>query len=123
MMDDVLPRLKAQTALIFLSVLIIVVLARNYLNKGLRKYPGPFLANFTDAWRFYSVHRGKSHLTLRLLHDRHGHIVRLGPNALSFSSPEALKAIYGLNNRLTKASSHIPSYDGWSHLLTHVSRA
>ncbi|EXJ58260.1 hypothetical protein A1O7_05685 [Cladophialophora yegresii CBS 114405] len=108
MMDDVLTRPKAQIPLIFVVVIIIVVSARNYLNKGLHKYPGPFLANFTDAWRFYTVYRGKSHLTLRLLHDQHGHIVRLGPNALSFSSPEALKAIYGLNNRLTKASSLTP---------------
>ncbi|KAK4942564.1 hypothetical protein LTR10_017693 [Elasticomyces elasticus] len=79
-------------------------LARNYFNKGFNKYPGPFLARFTDAWRFESVRSGKSHLNLQALHERHGDIVRLGPNSLSFSNPDALKAIYGLNNRLTKIS-------------------
>lgn len=102
MMDGLLPRFTASSLFIILGAIIIATLARNYFNKGLNKYPGPFLANFSDAWRFWSVHHGKSHTTLRTLHDRHGDIVRLGPNSLSFSNPDALKAIYGLNNRLTK---------------------
>ncbi|KAH0847275.1 cytochrome P450-like protein [Fonsecaea pedrosoi] len=104
MMDSLRPHLTAKTAVVVLVVIVIATLLRNYRNKGLCKYPGPFLANFTDAWRFFSVLRGKSQLTLRTLHDQHGHIVRLGPNSLSFSSPEALKSIYGLNNRLMKSA-------------------
>ncbi len=101
-MDDLLASLPAKSPLIILAAIVIATFVRNYLNKGFSKYPGPFLSNFTDAWRFFSVLSGKSQLTLRTLHDRYGDIVRLGPNSLSFSSPEALKAIYGLNVRLTK---------------------
>jgi hypothetical protein len=102
-MDRLLPGLTLKALVIILAAAIVATIARNYFNKGFNKYPGPLLASFTDAWRFWSVHRGKSHLNLRRLHDQHGDVVRLGPNSLSFSNPEALKAIYSLNNRLTKA--------------------
>ncbi len=36
------------------------------------------------------------------LHEKHGDVVRLGPNSLSFSDPKALKTIYGLNKGFTK---------------------
>jgi hypothetical protein len=36
------------------------------------------------------------------LHEKHGEVVRLGPNCLSFSDPKALKTIYGLNKGFVK---------------------
>lgn len=86
-----------------LLVLVVICHAlRNHFNKGLNKYPGPFLASFTNWWRFFSVAGGQAQFTWRQLHEKHGDIVRLGPNALSFGNPAAVKAIYGLSNRLNK---------------------
>lgn len=114
MMDERLPSLIIQWLLISSAVVILVTLTKTYCTKGLSRYPGPLLANFTDAWRFFSVLRGKSQLDLRTLHDKHGQIVRVGPNSLSFSSPEAIKAIYGLNVRLQKVGTCLYPVD---HIL------
>lgn len=77
-------------------------LARNRFHKGLNRYPGPVLASLTDWWRFFDVLGRRPDITHIRLHRKHGDIVRLGPNTLSFANPQALKTIYGLNKRLTK---------------------
>lgn len=87
------------SALIFL---VVAYLAKNYYNHGLQKYPGPLLASFTDWWRFFDVLGRRPDITQNRLHKQHGDIVRLGPNALSFADPQALKTIYGLNKGFTK---------------------
>jgi hypothetical protein len=86
-----------------LPILFITYLLTNYFNHGLNKYPGPFLASFTDWWRFWIVYKRRPELSHIQLHAKHGPVVRLGPNDLSFSDPKALKAIYGLNKGFTKS--------------------
>lgn len=89
----------------WLPVLVAVTaawLARNRFQKGLHKYPGPFLASLTDFWRVWDVYKQRPEVTHRRLHEKYGDVVRLGPNALSFSDPKALKAIYGLNKNMVK---------------------
>jgi hypothetical protein len=86
----------------FLTLLAAAYLFRNRYQKGLAKYPGPFLASLTDLWRFFDVYGRRPERTHIRLHEKHGDIVRLGPNALSFGSPEALKAIYGPNKGFVK---------------------
>lgn len=83
-------------------------LVKNRYNNGLNKYPGPFLASLTDWWRFIDVYGQRPERTLRALHDKHGDIVRTGPNTLSFSDPAALKSIYGLNKGFVKVSTYLP---------------
>jgi hypothetical protein len=80
-------------------------LVKNRYNRGLNKYPGPFLASLTDWWRFVDVYGQRPEKTLRALHDKHGDIVRIGPNNLSFADPAALKTIYGLNKGFVKVSN------------------
>lgn len=77
----------------------------NRFNRGLNKYPGPLLASFTDLWRFFDVYQRRPEVTHQKLHAKHGDIVRLGPNTLSFADPKALKTIYGLNKGFTKVHS------------------
>lgn len=86
------------------SVAIAAWLWKNRYNKGLNKYPGPFLASLTDWWRFFDVLGRRPERTHIELHRRHGDVVRLGPNTLSFADPKALKTIYGLNKGFTKVS-------------------
>lgn len=77
------------------------ILSNRYHN-GLNKYPGPFLASLTDWWRFWIVYKRRPEVEHIKLHEKHGNIVRLGPNSLSFSDPKVLKTIYGLNKGFTK---------------------
>jgi hypothetical protein len=75
---------------------------RNKYGYGIHKYPGPLLAAYTDWWRFFDALDRKSEKTFIALHEKYGDIVRIGPNALSFADPKALKTIYGLNKGFTK---------------------
>ena len=83
-------------------VCLATYLVRNHYYNGLYKYPGPVLASLTDWWRFFDVLGRRPDITHIRLHQKHGDIVRLGPNTLSFADPRALKTIYGLNKGLTK---------------------
>ena len=86
------------------TIAAIAFLVTNYFHHGLNKYPGPLLGAFSDIWRFLSVRHGKPQYDLRALHEKHGDVVRIGPNALSFSHPDAVKQIYGIANKLTKSA-------------------
>ena len=87
------------------AIVVIAVVAWGVSNKyqnGLNKYPGPAVAAYTNWWRFYDVLGRQAQKTHQDLHKKHGDIVRLGPNVLSFADPRALKTIYGLNKGFTK---------------------
>ncbi|KAL8771982.1 MAG: hypothetical protein Q9209_002647 [Squamulea sp. 1 TL-2023] len=86
-----------------LSLVFIAYLVKKRYNHGLQKYPGPFLASLTDWWRFFDVLGRRPDITHIKLHQQHGDIVRLGPNALSFANPNALGTIYGLNRGFIKS--------------------
>jgi hypothetical protein len=89
----------------WLSVIATAVLAwlvKNRYHNGLNKYPGPFVASLTDWWRLVDVWGRRPEVTHRALHKKHGDVVRLGPNSLSFADPKALKTIYGLNKGFIK---------------------
>jgi cytochrome P450 len=61
----------------------------------LSSFPGPIsqrLSNFPRA--FYAV-RGEFGFRVAALHRKYGPVVRIGPNELSFSDPQAWKDIYG----------------------------
>ncbi len=103
-MLDSLFLLLSQYWLVFLPLALVIYLLKNYLNRGLYKYPGPALASLTDWWRFFDVLGRRPDITQIKLHREHGDIVRLGPNALSFASPSALKSIYGLNKSFIKVT-------------------
>ena len=92
----------AQHWLLLIIVLCCSYIAQSYFAHGLHKYPGPILASFTNCWRFWDVLGRRPDITQIKLHKKHGDIVRLGPNTLSFSNPEALKDIYGLNKGFIK---------------------
>lgn len=77
-------------------------LVKNRYHNGLNKYPGPLLASLTNWWRFVDVYSRRPEVTHRALHSKYGDVVRLGPNTLSFSDPQALKSIYGLNKGFIK---------------------
>lgn len=100
--------LVVQHWLTIVGVLFTAWLVGNRYRRGLNKYPGPFLASLTDWWRFIDVWNRRPDKTHIKLHEKHGSVVRLGPNTLSFSDPAALKAIYGLNKGFLKVRKVLP---------------
>ena len=106
-MLEAIVRNLGQQWLLFAILFLGFYCARNHLNHGLHKYPGPLLASLTDCWRFWDVWGRRPDITQINLHKKNGDIVRLGPNMLSFASPKALKDIYGLNKGFTKVCLNI----------------
>lgn len=102
--------LLSQHCLVALCLVLVLYLLNNRFKSGLQKYPGPFLASLTDWWRFFDVLGRRPDITQLRLHRKHGDIVRLGPNVLSFADPRALKTIYGLNKGFVKVLSDLYGY-------------
>ncbi|KAL7275194.1 hypothetical protein RUND412_001871 [Rhizina undulata] len=71
-----------------------------YLTSPFRKQgiPGPFLAKFTNLYRFYGVIRRTWHRDLVEIHEKYGTIVWIAPNELSISDPKLRGTIYGFAN-------------------------
>lgn len=107
MITDQILHLVVQHWLAVISALVLAWLVRNRYHNGLNKYPGPFLASLTDWWRFIDVYRQRPEQTHIALHKKYGPVVRLGPNVLSFSDPDALKTIYGLNKGFIKSEFYV----------------
>ncbi len=105
MISDQIVQVVSQHWLPILLAVVFACLARNRYHNGLNKYPGPFLASLTDWWRFVDVYRRRPELSHIALHKKYGQVVRLGPNTLSFSDPDALKTIYGLNKGFIKVGA------------------
>ncbi|KAJ4413756.1 hypothetical protein N0V82_008345 [Gnomoniopsis sp. IMI 355080] len=57
-------------------------------------YPGPLLARITNITSLWHRANGSNHSWPLLLHKKYGHIVRIGPNELSYSHPDAWHGIY-----------------------------
>ncbi|KAF4616048.1 hypothetical protein D9613_011342 [Agrocybe pediades] len=66
--------------------------------------PGPTLAACSKLYRaYYDIIRdGEWSAHLHRLHAEYGPVVRVGPNELHFSNPDAYNDIYGLANSFTK---------------------
>ncbi|KAH9937982.1 cytochrome P450 monooxygenase pc-bph [Amylocystis lapponica] len=70
---------------------------------GLRTYPGPYFAKFTDVWMCLTASQGGRLEDIHQLHRKFGTFVRLGPKHVSISSPAALNAVYGHSSRTLKS--------------------
>lgn len=87
----------------------------------LARFPGPFLAKVTDGYQLYHAWKGDRHLDFYRLHEKHGNVVRFGPNCISFNTNTSLKEIYGFRSNVIKA----PFYDAFAHPTsnTHNTRS
>ena len=99
-----------QLALGFLLVLTICVAVVQRVRLYIRfsDIPGPFLAQFTDLWRYFAQNTPGYAFKLAKLHQKHGAFVRLGPNHISISDPDAVPIVYSTNPVWDKG----PSYYG-----------
>ncbi|KAJ9616125.1 hypothetical protein H2204_014069 [Knufia peltigerae] len=101
------------------GLLVLFVLSRlvfNKYGKSLNTVPGPFLAGFTDLWRFFDALNRNPHDTHIKLHEQtRSPLVRIGPRTVSVSDPALIPKIYGLNSGFTKTkfyTLHMLSYNG-----------
>jgi hypothetical protein len=96
----VIKTLSTQQGLIILSSAIAVGLfirfAYNFVyNVFLHpyaKYPGPFLAKFTDLYAGYHAWKGDIHLDMWRCHQQYGDKVRYAPNRLNVNTVTGLKS-------------------------------
>lgn len=68
-----------------LPVILVVAKVVDYLadSSGLRPYPGPFLAKFTDAWIFWTVSRNRWSRSVEDAHKRYGTLSLVASDAMS----------------------------------------
>lgn len=62
------------------------------------------LIGWTNLWRFILAARGKYADTVKKLHEKHGPVVRLGPNMLNLDIPQLIRTIYTTDLRWAKVS-------------------
>ncbi|KAK5987017.1 Cytochrome P450 monooxygenase [Cladobotryum mycophilum] len=76
----------------------------NMLFHPLRHFPGPSMAGATLWWKAYKEVFLHQTLATELfdLHEKHGDIVRVGPNELHFGNPSAFHEIYNGSRRWDK---------------------
>ena len=74
--------------------------------------PGPFWAKFTDLQRVLIVKTGRSHEIHQKAHEIYGDLVRLGPNMVSVSDPNAIPVLYPMRPGFPKVCI-------WQGDLTH----
>ncbi|KUJ11235.1 cytochrome P450 [Mollisia scopiformis] len=88
----------------------------------LRAIPGPFLASISRSWIVYKTMAADMEHTQRALHKKHGYLVRIAPNEVSCSDPEAIKTIYGVKRLFRKTDFYnawAPPNNGYvGHFLT-----
>ncbi|KAK1572961.1 cytochrome P450 [Colletotrichum navitas] len=69
----------------------------------LKKFPGPVLAGWTNLWRLWQVISADYAPRVKRLHEKHGPVVRIGPNLLDIDYPELAKVIYGTDSKWKKS--------------------
>jgi hypothetical protein len=68
----------------------------------LRHIPGPFLASITNFQRMSWISTKRAHSILQEIHEKYGEVVRIGPNMVSFSNPDAIPTIYPMRTGFPK---------------------
>ncbi|OAL45725.1 cytochrome P450 [Pyrenochaeta sp. DS3sAY3a] len=97
------PRLSVHFLVLSIVLIGIYVVYYRYFHP-LSKFPGPFLASFTNVWKAYHLSTLRMPETITKLHEEYGSVVRVGPNDLSFNSGSAVTSIYKAGRSLPKTS-------------------
>jgi hypothetical protein len=92
---------KRSIIILIVSLLFLRVLYNLFLHP-LRSIPGPFLARSSQLWRLVKYFQGTWHDDVLELHKKYGQVVRISPGEVSFTSQDAIKAIYGHGKHVTK---------------------
>ncbi|KAI0391871.1 cytochrome P450 oxidoreductase [Xylariaceae sp. FL0594] len=121
------------TFLTFFCTLALLATVTQLLRTRQRRHlaiiPGPFVASFCNLWKIAAIYREDMPGWNISAHKRYGPVVRIGPNHVSFSSPEAFQRIYCSRDVFSKSDFYevgAPIYRGEPlenlFSLRHVSR-
>ncbi|KAF9010111.1 cytochrome P450 monooxygenase pc-bph [Cyathus striatus] len=92
------------TAIWLVAAVILVHIVSYLLDPhGIRLYPGPFIAKFTDAWLGWVCKNGHRSEVVHEMHKKYGPFVRLAPNHISIAEPDALALVYAHGNGALKS--------------------
>lgn len=103
MISSHLQGLHLTPILVVATVLLFLYLSYNKYCQGLNHIPGPLLASCTDLWRLRQAQHRRPELAHVRLHEKHGSLVRIGPNSVSVSDPGAIPIVYALNSGFVKS--------------------
>ncbi|KAI0835089.1 cytochrome P450 [Hypoxylon sp. FL0890] len=95
----------------------IFILIYGFVFHPLRKYPGPFLAKFTDGHAGYYAIKRRPHINTYRNLQKYGPVYREGPKRLVFSSLTALQDIY-FNSRVTKGRAYCQGQTNQANLFS-----
>lgn len=102
--------------------LVIPVIKYFHDPKGLRKYPNFYLlSGISDLPFIYEAHNSFLSRNLFEAHKKHP-ILRIGPNSLSYSDPNAIKDIYGHNTNCIKDRFYSETGGSHAHLADVVNK-
>ncbi|KAI1259124.1 putative cytochrome P450 monooxygenase [Xylariaceae sp. FL1019] len=90
----------------------------NVFLHPLRNYPGPFINKLSPIPRYLAFVRGRLHYDMLEYHKRYGTAVRISPNEVAFSSPQAWHDIYGHKKA---GEEEFPKFEGFYRILNHLS--
>ncbi|RXW15522.1 hypothetical protein EST38_g10327 [Candolleomyces aberdarensis] len=105
MLDFVYDRLSLSNALYLIPVAVVIVHLVPYLldSHGVRKYPGPLVARFSDIWLGLVSKGGHRSEVVHKMHQQYGPFVRIAPNHVSVADPDALAIVYAHGNGALKS--------------------
>lgn len=98
---------------VFVKVLVSFILLscfqllRTRYRKGLHDIPGPFIASFTNLWKVMGVYDGNMPRQNVAVHEQYGSVVRIGPNHVSFASPQAFSIIHSSRQAYAKVAKQL----------------
>lgn len=114
--------LELNTVLVLLGSTVVLVHLIPYLldTHGIRGYPGPFIAKFSDIWLGLVARNGHRSEVVHDMHQKYGvyllplpynHVfisligsfIRIAPNHVSISEPDALTIVYAHGNGALKS--------------------
>ncbi|GME33993.1 hypothetical protein G7Y89_g3922 [Neofusicoccum parvum] len=89
-------QIPALLAYILVSLLAIITYVVYQLHLSpLKSVPGPLWAKLSPWWRVVKVSTGNWQQHSIDLHEKYGRIVRIAPNEISITDPEAINKVYG----------------------------
>lgn len=101
-------------ALIFWILLLSQGIYNRYFHP-LKDIPGPFWGSINSLWLYYSIHRAKYENYHLPIHKKYGSMVRMAPNHVEISDPNAIETIYGPKHDFPKATFYKSFDSGISH--------
>ena len=97
-------------AVVYFSGIFASLLVYRIFYNPLNKIPGPYMAKVTKFAMSARNLKFDACKQLLKLHERHGQYVRIGPNDLSVTDPEAVQTVLGPQSKCTKAPGYEIDY-------------